>query len=284
MQARCPHCRNVFPTERTGVQFCPHCGREVDVPNVAPTPVEPAVGPPPGPPPSAGPPGAPPPPEAETIAWERRAELGWARAFWMTWKESMFSPVTFWQGVRPAGPAVDALVYAWILYAIAQVLSIPLALLQTSGAMVSWAEQAGQQNPELRELFSSMGHQGPLLAVGVILGAIVLFPVFLVIGTAILHLLALLFGAGKNGYWATFRVVAYAFSPYVFAFFSCLAPLAAIYVLVLTGMGLVRVQETTQGKAVAVVLTPFGLGCFCCCLSVVLTGVGLASLAPTVHP
>src|SRR4051794_33983616 len=115
MQARCPHCRNVFSTERSGVQFCPSCGNQVDVPEVA-----------------AGGPGVPPPPPmgepqipgfGET-PWERRAELGFFPALLQTWKETMFQPQAFWRQVKPNGPFGDALIYAWIIHIVASVLAI----------------------------------------------------------------------------------------------------------------------------------------------------------------
>jgi predicted nucleic acid-binding Zn-ribbon protein len=35
MQVRCPHCSQVFASERRGRQFCPACGGEIFVPETA---------------------------------------------------------------------------------------------------------------------------------------------------------------------------------------------------------------------------------------------------------
>lgn len=48
MQARCPYCSSVFTTDRTGVQFCPSCGKQLNVPAPPPAaggPETPAQGP-----------------------------------------------------------------------------------------------------------------------------------------------------------------------------------------------------------------------------------------------
>jgi hypothetical protein len=284
MQARCPHCRNVFPTERTGVQFCPHCGREIDVPAGAPTSVEPPASfqPPAEPLPPGGAAG---PVPQDTVPWERRRELGFFNALWQTWKGSMFAPSTFWPRVRPAGPPVDALLFAWILYGFAKVLAIPFVLLQPDAATLEQIlQQSAVQDPRLSGVLEQVAHLGGLASLGMLAVTALLFPVFLVIAAAILHLFALLFGTGKNGYWATFRVVAYASSPLVFSFYGCLSTLAFLYAVVLTILGLTRVQDTSAGKATATVLTPFVASCFCCCAGVALLGMGVAAAVGGAHP
>jgi len=208
------------------------------------------------------------------VAWERRAELGWGKALWLTWKGSLFAPESFWRGVRPDGPPVDALLYAWIVFAVGKLLSLPFALVSPGG---NWAQeilrQSGEQNPQMTRYLEAVGQSGPWSAVGGLALSALLFPVGLVIIAAILHLFALLFSAAKNGYWATFRALAYACSPYAFAI-SCLGLVSWIYSVVLTILGLARLQETTHGKAAAATLTPFVLTCCSCCvLGVVFAGL-----------
>ncbi len=73
MQVQCPHCSAQFETQRSGLQFCPNCGQQIQVAASAgrdPSAASPSAGPPtPGgmagaPPPPAGeiPPMGPPPP------------------------------------------------------------------------------------------------------------------------------------------------------------------------------------------------------------------------------
>ncbi len=49
MDARCPRCSTVFTTDRSGIQFCPNCGQQVDVPDPHARPPTPETwGAPPG--------------------------------------------------------------------------------------------------------------------------------------------------------------------------------------------------------------------------------------------
>src|SRR5215470_2416685 len=113
MEARCPRCSTVFTTDRSGIQFCPNCGQQVDVP-------EPAARPP-GQDPWSQPPGgtggaagggagggfgagAYPGGGRELTPWERRKELGVFQGFFETWKRSVFSPQAFFPTVRPDVP------------------------------------------------------------------------------------------------------------------------------------------------------------------------------------
>src|SRR5438270_5179803 len=140
MEARCPRCSSVFTTDRSGIQFCPSCGQQVDVPEPhAPPPSAQAWGQPPSgsggggggfgagrftgePPPGGGPvPGG-----RELTPWERRRELGAVQGFIETWKRSVLSPTTFFPTVRPDVPWSEALYYAWIIHAFTALLGLPL--------------------------------------------------------------------------------------------------------------------------------------------------------------
>src|SRR5215470_9718168 len=137
MDARCPRCSTVFTTDRSGIQFCPNCGQQVDVPE----PTQAAGGgwgQPPGPGPAGGgfgggrftgeppPGGGPIPGVRELTPWERRKELGLVQGFVETWKRSVLSPQAFFPTVRPDVPWSEALFYAWIIHAIDVVLAAPL--------------------------------------------------------------------------------------------------------------------------------------------------------------
>src|SRR3954471_3592250 len=105
MDARCPLCTAVFQTDRTGVQFCPNCGQQVNVADTSPAAAAPpnprpaAAGPNFGmgpPPPGGSPPGGP----REPTPWERRGELGFFAGFFGTLKEVAFNPVGFFGRAR----------------------------------------------------------------------------------------------------------------------------------------------------------------------------------------
>src|SRR5256885_2442035 len=89
MQVACPHCTKTFEPERPGIQFCPHCGGQLDVPLGSVGGGAPPMGSIlPGSTPGSGGAGGSPP-------WERRAELGFAKAFFETFKQCLLSPPAF---------------------------------------------------------------------------------------------------------------------------------------------------------------------------------------------
>jgi hypothetical protein len=268
MQARCPHCSTVFNTERAGVQFCPNCGQQINVPDPAG-----AGGMPPPPPGAPGAPSLPPGPAALNrgpVPWEERGQRGVFGAFFENWKMIFMQPEQFWGRMRPEGALTDALFFGWICFAINGLLNIPMQLVSAAinrGQMDQILQGTKDLPPEARRIanqFISTFMGGG--AVGVVIGQIILYPVILIITTAILHLFCLICGASKNGFNATARVVGYAQAPYLLGWIPCCGGLLApIYTLVLQCWGIARAQDTTVGRAVlATVVIPILL--FCCCV------------------
>jgi len=287
MDARCPRCSTVFTTDRSGIQFCPNCGQQVDVP-------EPQAGlsggaswsqPPAGgggqggggfgagrftgePPPGGGPvPGV-----RELTPWERRKELGVVQGFVETWKRSLFSPQLFFPTVRPDVPWSEALYYAWIVHGITVVLSLPLLGLGvfSSGLPHGFGGDPQMENA-MRALSGGMG-------IGWALGSLLVYPLFVLAIAAIIHLCAMLFGAAQNGYGATVRALCYAQGPNLVSIVPCLGLIAWIYGVVLAIFGISSLQNTTQAKATGIVLLPVLLVLCCCGVLVALLGASLAGL------
>jgi hypothetical protein len=300
MQVRCPYCSTVFEATRTGVQACPNCQKQIQVPDApaatAPIgsfpPPQPGAagggfgtgggfGPGGGMPPSGGSPG--PPSVRGPTPWERRRELGTIKALVDTWKDSMFGPDAFWSRVRPDGPWEDSLFYAWIVFGVGSLIQFPLRSLQAAQIRQVLDQMRDQMKgipPEVQDFLNQyLSGRGGLIAgtISFIL-SIFFFPVALFLGSAILHLFCMLFGCAKNGYWATFRVSAYAISPLVFYGIPCIGFLAWIYSIVLTILGLARVQESTVGRASASALALPVLGCCCCCGGALLAAGRLAQM------
>ncbi len=269
MEARCPRCSTVFTTDRSGIQFCPHCGQQVDVPE----------------PPQARPPasdswgqpasgsggggfgagrftGEPPPggslPGRELTPWERRRELGVVKGFVETWKRSIVSPQTFFATVRPDVPWTDALFYAWIVHAITVVFAAPFVGLGMLGGGFPRGFGGDAQVEHAMRMFS--GGMG----VGWLVGTLVIYPLMLLAGAGIVHLMAMLFGAAGNGYGATVRALCYAVGPNILGIIPCVGFLASLYTFALAIFGVSSLQETTLGKAAGIVLLPVVIiGCCC---------------------
>ena len=277
MQARCPRCASIFTTDRSGLQFCPNCGQQVDVPAFPGAPPE-GSGAGWGGPSGPGAPGSsgPGPALREDTPWERRATLGLWTGFFETWKRAVFSPPLFWPTVRPDAPWMDAVLYAWILATVGGLLSIPLgALGMGSFGMQQALDSMGSLPPGTRDAIRNAVARG---GVGQVIFAIVLYPLILIIWAAIQHLFCMLFGVAKNGYFATLRVLAYAASPGVFSFIPCVGHLASLYTLVLIILGLSSVQESSLGRASAAVLVPLLLVCCCAAVGVVLGAGAIAAM------
>jgi len=277
MQARCPRCASIFSTDRSGLQFCPNCGQQVDVPPFPGSSPEGSAagwGGPTGP----GGPGSmgPGPAVREDTPWERRATVGWFQGLFETWKRTIFSPQHFWASVKPGGSWIDALIYAWIIFTVGVVVSAPfgsLGLGRWGSAAV--LEQLQQLPPESREaLRQVMGNVG----VGHLVASVILYPLWIIIVAAILHLSCLVLGAAKNGYYATFRVLGYAAATNIIGMVPCLGFLAFIYGIVLTVLGIASVQETTLGRATGAVLLPLALLLCCLCAGIAFLGAGLAAM------
>ena len=272
MQAKCPRCASIFATDRSGLQFCPNCGQQVEVPPFPGAPPESGAGW--GGPSGPGGPGSfgPGPAVREDTPWERRATVGWWSGLFETWKRTLFNPQAFWPTVKPNGSWTDAVLYAWIVFTAGVLVSAPFSALGFGSFGVQSAlDQLSGLPPGARDALARMA----VGASGFRLGfSILLYPLGLIIWAAILHLFCMLFGVAKNGYFATLRVLAYAGATSIVGLLPCLGVVASLYSLVLVVLGLSSVQESSLGRAAAAVLAPLVLVC-CCAAGVAILGAGV---------
>jgi len=200
------------------------------------------------------------------------------KGFWETWKQGFVAPQTFFRSLRPDVPWTEALYWAWIVHAINVVLSLPLIGLgmSTMGLPRELPRSANippEQMEALMKAFTAAFGLGPVL------GSLILFPLVAIIGAAIVHLVAMVIGAGKNGWGATMRAFCYGSGPYVFSFIPCVNVLAWIYVQVQRIFGVMGTQETDGFKASVSVLLPYVLACCCGALAAFAAGGLIAALA-----
>jgi hypothetical protein len=252
MQVRCPQCTQTFSTVLEGRQACPSCGAMIDVPREVGGPA-PVAAEPPLPAGDRGP-----------TPWERRRELGFFPALWANWKAVIFHPETFFQRAMPGAPWVDALTFAWLLTAASTLFTVLLTGLgydpmQNAGEL---PEQL-RQYPQLVQAFEAgASRRGGV--VGPIISA-VLFPVSFLIAGGLLHVLCILFGAAKHGFGATLRALGYGSAPSLLFWVPVVQVLAMLYAVGLVMWGVYRLQETTQGKVIAMSAAVVALSCCCCC-------------------
>ena len=160
--------------------------------------------------------------------------------------------------MRPDVPWTEALYYAWIIHALTVAVGLPfVGLGMFRPSLPSNFGGDEQMETAMRAFSGGVG-------VGSLLGSLLLYPLVLLAGAAIVHLAAMLFGAAKNGYGATVRAFAYAAGPNLLGIIPCFGILAGIYGLVLAIFGISSLQETSTGKAAGIVLLPIAV-MICCC-------------------
>jgi hypothetical protein len=205
-----------------------------------------------------------------------------------TWRRSIFMPEPFWASVKPDGPAGDAFAYALIIWVAAAVIQFPIQAFQSQRSQRIFEQMAGGQfgnmPAEFQRWFDILARyqMHPFRTAVFYMGAyLVLAPIGLLIGSAIVHLFCMLLGCAKNGYWATFRAFAYASAPAVAVGIPCVGAVAGIYMIVLEIWGLAKIQETTIGKAAGAVLLPIVVVWCCGCLAIFGLGAIIASVVHT---
>ncbi len=267
MLARCPSCRNTFSTDRSGRQDCPICGKPLVVPEAAQAiPANPAE---PAPPPQPDtPPGTP---------WERRDQLGLLSAWGQTMQQALFEPAKLFASARlDRNPAqlwfVLSLSAFWMVGQLFTLL-LPNRPDQVAGMLekfvppdkLAMVKQLLERNAQLNS---------PAVTLVMVLLTPVVLWLFLYLNAGITHLIALLFGQAKRGFPATFAACAYGSAPLVLMIIpGCGSVIAAVWIVVLIGVGLKETHRISSGGAAATVLAPYLLICGLCCAGVVATAL-----------
>jgi hypothetical protein len=215
--------------------------------------------------------------ERKKTAWESREETGFFRGLFRTTKDALFTPADFFKRMPVSGGLTDPLLYALII--------------AMAGLMVHylWDMLLYNSMPEFlgSEIRTVAGHsvverlRSPYAAV--ILPFLLIFWLFVVSGA--LHLFLHLVRGALAGFEATFRVIAYGVSPFIFLMIPfCGMPIAGFWMMTIAIIGLKQAHGTTGGKAAFAVLFPF---LFCCGLliaaMVLFMGAIAASFGSMMH-
>jgi hypothetical protein len=258
-QKKCSNCGQPI---QPGDKFCPNCGRPFEERfSEAPPPIPPT---PPIPPLElASPePEIPTPPEIKFVAWEEREIIGFFKALWETWKESVFNPDKFFSHMPFSGGLGSPLLYALIICYISFLV----------GQIYSWVFSSFwlgmlSRYIEREDILMGLAARGGSGIVSLFLAPIFII-IFIFIASGIYHLIGMIFGWAKRDFEATLRTVAYGTGPVIFGIIPlCGSPIGTVWAIVLTIIGYKHMQQTTGGKASFVILLPLIL---CCCLAVIL--------------
>jgi len=191
---------------------------------------------------------APRPPEGLLLPpWEDRARFGALNGFYLTIKEVLLAPGTFFHRMPTGIGLVQPLLFAVIIGVI--------------GAFFEWMWTLTGSSLQLfftEEIADVMS--GPLLYGLFFLLSPVFAAVTVVITAGLLHLGMIVFGGNRLGFEATFRVVAYAEATGVITVLPfCGRWIGIIYGLVVAIIGLYRIHDTEPWRAALAVLVPTAL-------------------------
>lgn len=205
------------------------------------------------------------------LPWERRDEFGFARAVVRTVSAVLMSPTETFRRMRQRGGWAEPLVYAVVV-----------------GSFGAWAAEIWQMLS--RSFLAAATGVGAEEVAGANSRAVILavltpaiIAVVTVVGSAVTHLLLLLFGGAPHPWETTLRVNSYAVSAQVFgAVPLCGFLIALVWGVVVQIIGLREGQEVPTGRAAAAVLLPLVIGCFCAALFVAayLSAVSVAGGIP----
>ena len=247
----CQHCGNEIVE---GQAFCGHCGAKLA---------------------DAGP--------AQSVggrlktSWEDRAASGFVNGLFMTAREALFRPTEFFRRMPVTGGLTDPLLYALITGMIGLLfLSLWDILLHDSMREFMTHEMKAAAGRTMWDgLHSTLWTvMTPFLLI-----------LWIFIAAGMLHLFLLLARGAKAGFEATFRVVGYSVSPFLFMSVPfCGVLITVIWAMMLAIIGLKEAHQTTGGKAVFAVLFPLLFFCgLIMVLAAIFMGAVMASFVPLMH-
>jgi len=158
-------------------------------------------------------------------------------------------------------PLIYGVLLAWVGEAVAYLFGL---IFQVS--IFGFLSQIGGMEEAIPAAFLGMG-------LGIF--ALIIAPVFIVIGifiySLIVHLFLMMVGGDQSGFGATFRVLCYSNTSQL----AQVVPIAGgiiafVWSLILGIIGLTEAHRTTTGKAVAAVLLPIVACCVCMAIFVML--------------
>jgi hypothetical protein len=210
-------------------------------------------------------------------AWERRKELGLVQALFQTWKEVLFNPGVSFSRMKTSGGFASPFLFNLTMTLPYTVFTTLYQLLWTWAAS---AMAAGSMHEGSNTLSGISTGLPPLLNVGVMLVA---FPITLgltFVTAGITHLFLALFKGTSKSYEATYRVICYSTSAYIFAIVPCAGGFVlGIWWLVSAIIGLSKVHKTEAWRAAVALLLPLvvciGL---VIALYIVIIAIGVAAL------
>jgi hypothetical protein len=207
-------------------------------------------------------------------AWERRPAVKLFPAFFMTIRDVLFEPHLTFPRMPVDGRLGPPTTFLLMLQLTAGLLATAIS---TVFVLIAYG-QNWSQSEELRNVNFPSWIFFVLIPIGYALGiAIGIGFNFLMVG--IYHLILMLLGGANKGYDATYKVVCYSYSAYVFALIPYCGPyvIAPVFFLIASIIGLSKVHGTEGWKSAVAILAPILL----CCLIGAGLFIGIMTMAAT---
>jgi hypothetical protein len=225
----CPQCGNEIEGDQA---FCKHCGARLTAGSGLS---------------SAG-------NERSNTPWEDRETIGFFTGLYKTAQQVLFTPTSFFKRMSVTGSLADPLLFALIAGMIG-------LMFFYFWDIVLRDNMQGLMTPEMKAAAHRGMSDGITSPVGAVLTPFLLI-MWLFIVSGLLHLFLMMVHGARAGFTATFRVVSYSVSPFLFMVVPyCGTLIMVFWVMTLLIIGLREAHETSGGKATFAVLFPF----LCCC-------------------
>jgi hypothetical protein len=184
-------------------------------------------------------------------AWEQRQTLGFVKALVETWKEVLLKPGEAFSRMKTTGGYTSPLLFNAIMVIIWAIFTLIYQLI-FAGSMGAMA----RSQPDSATVPFGFG----MSAIAIILQFTIAIPLIVgmnFVSAGITHLCLGLFKGVSKSYEATYRVLAYSYSGWIFAIIPCIGGLlGGVWALVCTTVGLARVHKTEGWRAAGGVLLP----------------------------
>lgn len=179
-----------------------------------------------------------------SFPWPPPADESPLVALFRTWRESVFDPSRFFRAMPTTGSILPALLYYLIVGVVVAGFSLYWTTVFRALGLSPGAAAA-----------SALDAWSPLLG-------FLFAPLFLILGLVItfafVHVSLWLLRGANRGAGTTFRVLCYAYGPYIFAVVPLLgAPVAFVWTIVIAVIGLREAHRTDGWRAGLAILLPF---------------------------
>jgi hypothetical protein len=209
-------------------------------------------------------------------AWERRKDLGLVRALTETWKEVLFNPKISFARMKTSGGYAAPFLFNLTMLVIYGFFTTVYQLL-LSGVFVA----AGSAHNGAGPMGGLSAGLPPLLNIGAMVVLIPLLVGFTFVNAGITHLCLSLFKGTSKSYEATYRVICYSSSTWIFALVPCAGGIvSSVWGVVSTIIGLSKVHRTEGWRAAVAVLLPVFV---CMGLFIVIYIAVIAAVVASVH-